>query len=97
GSITRQKTAAVGGRFTFLQTTYGPSASVSWLLFDFGGREADVEDARRALYAADWTHNAAIQNVVLTVAQAYYQYLNAKAILTARQANLKEARENFTA
>jgi outer membrane protein TolC len=31
------------------------------------------------------------------VAQAYYQYLNAKAILTARQANRKEARENFTA
>ena len=42
------------------------------------------QEATRALYAADWTHNAAIQDVVLQVAQAYYQYLNAKAQVAAR-------------
>lgn len=97
GSITRQKSAAVGGRFTFLQTTYGPAASLNWLLFDFGGRTADVAEAQAALYAADWGHNAAIQDLVLQVAQAYYAYLNAKALVVARQANLEEARRNLEA
>ncbi len=97
GSITRQKTAAVGGQFRFLQTTYGPAASLNWLLFDFGGRTADVAEAQAALYAADWGHNAAIQNVVLQVAQSYYAYLNAKALVVAREANLEEAKRNLDA
>jgi outer membrane protein TolC len=98
GSITRQKTSAVGGQFTFLQTTYGPAASLNWLLFDFGGgRLADVAEAQAALYAADWGHNAAIQDVVLSVAQAYYAYLNAKALVVARESNLQEARRNLEA
>lgn len=97
GSILRQKQAAVGGQFHFLQTTYGPSVAASWLLFNFGGREADVQEATRALYAADWTHNAAIQDVVLRVAEAYYQYLNAKAQVLARQASLEESRNNLDA
>ncbi|MGE5277219.1 MAG: TolC family protein [Acidobacteriota bacterium] len=97
GSITRQKSAAVGGRFTFLQTTYGPAASLNWLLFDFGGRSADVAEAQAALYAADWGHNAAIQDVVLQVAQSYYAYLNSKALVVARQSNLEEAKSNLEA
>jgi outer membrane protein len=97
GQIQRQKQSAVGGRFNFLQTTYGPSVAASWLLFDFGGREADVEEATRALYAADWTHNAAIQDVVLAVAQSYYLYLNSKALVIARQANLDEAHRSLDA
>lgn len=97
GSILREKQAAVGGQFTYLQTTYGPSVAASWLLFNFGGREADVQEATRALYAADWTHNAAIQDVVLRVAQSYYQYLNAKAQVAARQVNLEEAKNNLDA
>jgi outer membrane protein len=95
GTLQRQKTSAVGGQFSYLQTTYGPSVAASWLLFDFGGREAEVQEATRALYAADWTHNAAIQDVVLQIAQAYYSYLNAKALVVARQANLDEAKRSL--
>ena len=95
GTLLRQKQSAVGGQFTFLQTTYGPSIAASWLLFNFGGREADVQEATRALYAADWAHNAAIQDVVLRVAQAYYQYLDAKAQVLAKRVNLEEAQKNL--
>jgi len=97
GQLTRQKQAAFGGQSIFLQTTYGPSASLTWLLLDFGGRGADVEEAKRALFAADYTHNAAIQNVALQVEQAYYQYLNAKALRAAQEASLKAARESLAA
>jgi len=100
GSITREKQTALGGQpsqFTYLQTTYGPAAALNWLLFDFGGRSADVAEARAALFAADWGHNAAIQDVVLQVAQAYYTYLNDKALVVARQVNLEDARSNLDA
>jgi len=99
GFLEREKQPAGNGPglFSFLQTTYGPSVAASWLLFDFGGRQADVEEATRDLYAADWTHNAAIQDVVLRIAQAYYQYLNAKALVLARQANLDEAKRSLDA
>lgn len=96
-NITRQKTAAVGGLFTYLQTTYGPSASLNYLLFNFGGREADADEARQALFAANWTHDAAIQNLVLQVEQAYYQYLNAKALAASAEASLKQAEESLAA
>src|SRR5262245_883491 len=96
GSINRQKIALTGGN-TALQTTYGPSASLTWLLLDFGGRSADVEEARRALYAADYEHNAAIQNVALAIAQSYYQYLNSKALKSAAEASLKAAQESLAA
>ena len=97
GSITRQKQAALGGRSIFLQTTYGPSVSLTWLLFDSGGRGADVEEARRVLFAADYAHNAAIQNVALQVEQSYYLYLTSKALQVAQEASLKAARESLNA
>jgi len=97
GQLARQKQAALGGQSIFLQTTYGPSASLTWLLLDFGGRGADVEEATRALFAADYTHNATIQNVILLVEQAYYQYLNAKGLKVAEEASLKAARESLAA
>ena len=97
GTLERQKQSAVGGQFTYLQTTYGPAIAATWLLFDFGAREADVQETTRFLYAADWSHNAAIQNVVLDVARAYYGYLNSKAQVVARRASLDEARRNLEA
>ena len=99
GQLLREKQPFANGPgfLSILDTTYGPSVTATWLLFDSGGRQADVEQATRALYAANWTHNAAIQDVVLTIAQAYYQYLNAKALAVARQASLDEARRSLDA
>jgi outer membrane protein TolC len=107
--VTRQKQSAVGGRFTFQQTTYGPvavfggvndsgpSANLTYILLDFGGRGADVDEAREALYSADWSHDSVIQDVVLGVVSRYYDYLNAKALVTAQQASVKEGEENLEA
>ncbi len=98
-NLTRQKQTFNGstGRFTLLQTTYGPSLTLNYLLLDFGGRSADVAEAQQALYEADWSHNATIQNVVLLVEQQYYAYLNAKAQAASAEISLKEARESLAA
>jgi len=97
GNVTRQKATTFGGASTFFQTTYGPSATLSWLLLDFGGRAGDVEEARQALFAADWTHNAALQTVVLQVTSAFYAYGNAKELLVAQEASVAESQRNHDA
>ena len=45
-AATRAKTAAQGGQFTNLQTTYGPSAALTYVLADFGERSGNVASAR---------------------------------------------------
>jgi len=65
--------------------------SLSYLLLDFGGREASVESARQVLAAANWNHNQAIQDVLRNVPQAYYNYIGYKAQVRASEASLKEA------
>jgi TolC family type I secretion outer membrane protein len=96
-TVTRQKSTTFGGASTFYQTTYGPNATLSWLLLDFGGRSGDVSEARQALFAADWSHNATLQNVILQVTSAYYLYGNAKELLVAQEASVKESQENYDA
>lgn len=81
----------VSGTGTVTSTTLAaPALSLDYLLFDFGGRNAATEAARQALIAADYTHNQAIQDVILHVEQAYYDYLDAKALLTAQTSTIKE-------
>jgi len=72
------------------QTGVGISLGLSWLLFDFGGREAEIEQARQTLIAAGFEHNQIIQDVILRVEQAYYGYLDSKALLEAQDATMKE-------
>jgi TolC family type I secretion outer membrane protein len=72
-------------------TVYGYGASISWLLFNFGGRAAAIDESRQALFAADWTHNAVIQNTVLQTVTAYYSSAAARSMLEASRASLASA------
>ena len=94
---TKQKAVFAGGQFIIDQTTLTPQANLSYLLFDFGGREATVSEARRALEAANWTQNAVLQRVILQIESAYYQFLSAKALLQAQEASRASAQTNYEA
>lgn len=96
-SLGRSVTPSQGGTKTSTSTTFGPSLTLSYLLFDFGGRSASVEEGRQALIAADFAHNQAIQDVVLRTERAYYGYLNAKALLAAEEATVKERQAELDA
>ena len=96
-SFLRQKQAALGGRSVFYQTVYGPTAILNWLLFDFGGRSADIDEAKLALNEALFLHDATLNNVILQVLQAYYGYEGAKALREAQAASVKQAEENLRA
>ena len=96
-SAARIKTVASQGRTAVQQSVLTPSATLSYLLFDFGGRSGRVEGARQQLLAAGFTHNAAIQDVVLQIQVAYFQYLANRSLLGAQRITLDEARANLEA
>src|ERR1041385_3691540 len=93
GSATRSRAAAEPQ--TGATTIVAPSIALNYLLFDFGGRAAEVEQARQTLISANFENNATMQDVVLRVQQQYYSLLDAKALLAAQEATLKERRADL--
>jgi outer membrane protein len=96
-SAARLKTAASQGRTAVEQSVFSPSVTLNYLLFDFGGRTGRIEGARQRLLSAGFTHNAAIQDVLLQIQVAYFQYLASRALLEAQRTTLAEADTNLTA
>jgi outer membrane protein TolC len=94
---TRLKTVASQGRSAVTQSVLNPSLNLSYLLFDFGGRSGNVGAARSDLVAANFTHNATLQGVVLQIQSAYFQYVATRALLQAQRTTESEARTNLRA
>jgi outer membrane protein TolC len=87
GSNTRG-VGAVGG-LTRAQIT--PAFSLSYLVFDMGGRGATIESAKQNAVALNLGHNAAINDVVLQVESALFSYLATVALRDAELTAVKEA------
>lgn len=81
------------GVFDILET----NLMISYLVLDFGGREANIEAARQLLYATDWSHNWTLQSVINGVLDTYYSYITALATYTASLSNLEDARVTLEA
>lgn len=65
-------------------TAYG---TLSWRLFDFGGRNANRESANALLDAALSNHEAALQKTLLAVISAYFDAQTAMAAWTTKEQN----------
>jgi TolC family type I secretion outer membrane protein len=87
----RQRSATA----TAAQTIYGATAVLDYLLYDFGGREARVDRARAAMQAAGFQRDQSVQDTILRTQQAYYGYLDAKALLASQGATLRERRASL--
>ncbi|MEO8227884.1 MAG: TolC family protein, partial [Gemmatimonadota bacterium] len=94
---TRVKTAASQGRIAVKQSVLTPSLSLTYLLFDFGGRAGRVGAARQQALAAAFDHNSAIQDVVLQIQVGYFQYIANRSLLGAQRLTLREAETNLQA
>lgn len=79
------------------RTTIVPVISLQYLLFDFGARGGASSAAREALYAADFSHNAAVQAVILQTQQAYFAYQSARGVLSGALATVETAHGNLAA
>jgi outer membrane protein len=95
--LARQRTAGSPQRPATVQTTWGVSASLSWLLLDLGGRSALVAEADALALAARLAEHAAVADLVLRVQQTYYQYLAARALVDAETASVKQAEASLGA
>ncbi len=78
-------------------TSSSSGVSLSYLLFDFGGRNAAVESTKQALIAADYSRNATLQSVLFSVIQAYYQHYSAKTAAAAAELSVKSAEASVEA
>jgi outer membrane protein TolC len=96
-NYTRQKSGGFNGRPSFEQGTYGGELSLDYLIFNFGGRRATIEESRQALLVSDWTHNAVIQGTILDVIETYFQYVTARALAASADTTQKEAQTNLDA
>ncbi|MFZ2301473.1 MAG: TolC family protein [Gallionella sp.] len=73
------------------------SLSLSYLLYDFGARDANLENARQLLNAAVATQDSTVQAVFLSAVQAFYQAQAALAALDAANESERAAKESFAA
>ncbi|HEU4708237.1 MAG TPA: TolC family protein [Methylophilaceae bacterium] len=77
--------------------TLGNNIVASYLLYDFGGRDANLESARQLLLAASASQDTVIQNILLTAVQAYYQVQANQAAVAAARETERAAEESFKA
>jgi outer membrane protein TolC len=82
-------TLAQGGRPYSVFATYGPTLSLSYVLFDFGKRAADKEATGFRLLAANLAQNRTLQDVAFQVEQAYYRVLGFEQLVRATRESLK--------
>ena len=74
-------TATLQNGFDF----FNSQLTANMILYNFGKREGAVQAARETLVATDYNYKTAVDLVVLGVKQAYYAYLQAKAIVKVRE------------
>lgn len=77
------------------QRSYG--LTLSYLLYDFGTRAANLENARQLLIAAGATQDSTVQTVFLAAVRAFYQTQATQAALDATRESERAARQSFTA
>ena len=71
--------------------------TLSYLLYDFGARAANLENARQTLAALNATQDSTVQSLFLAAVQAYYQTRSTQAAFEAATASELAAKESFAA
>lgn len=90
--IEYQKTKVNKRTETVNQWQYTPSANLSMLLFDFGGRSASIQKAYQELLAANYEFNQTIQDLFLDTATSYFKLYASQSALEAAEADVADAK-----
>lgn len=89
--------SASGNRSTPGASQRSIGLSLSYLLYDFGARAANLDYARQLLAAASATQDSTVQALFLAAVQAYYQTHATQAAFEATGVSEHAARESFAA
>ena len=71
--------------------------TLSYLLYDFGARSANLENAQQLLTALQATENSVVQTVFLAAVQAFYQTQASRAAFAAAEISERAALASFAA
>jgi outer membrane protein len=71
--------------------------SLGYVLYDFGARDANLENARQVLAAANASQDAVLQSVFLAAVQGYYQLFAAQAAVDSAKEAEKSDQESLNA
>ena len=93
----RYRTLNFSGQPANIQTRYGASVSLSYLLWDFGARSGTLDQGKFELASARLSQDQIVQDVILHVEQAYYQVLGLQAVVEVNRQSLQDARTNLAA
>lgn len=74
------------------QGDIGMNLKMTYLLVDFGGRNARVEQAIQTLLATNFQYNQTFQSLLLDVASAYFEFFSTTALLDAAHMDVKDAK-----
>lgn len=96
GSVSNNK-SQTGNQPAVKTLSQTASLSASYLLYDFGGRSATLENAKQLLIAANASRDATLQSSFLSAVQAYYALLSARASVQSFQADELKAQESLAA
>ena len=98
-ALTGQRYRALNfsGQPANIQTRYGASVSLSYLLWDFGARSGTLDQGKFELASARLSQDQIVQDVILQVEQAYYQVLGLQAVVEVNRQSLQDARTNLSA
>ena len=78
-SFSRSQTLSSSGTTNPALHRYGPSLSLTYVLYDFGVRAAGIDAQRYQLVASLLNNNRALQDVIAELEAAYYALLSARA------------------
>jgi outer membrane protein len=79
------------------QGDIGANMNLTYMLLDFGGRSAKVEQAFQTLLATNFQFNQTFQSLLLNVATAYFNYFSTVALLEAAGMDVKDAKAAYDA
>ncbi|HET8656186.1 MAG TPA: TolC family protein [Longimicrobiaceae bacterium] len=91
--VTRSKSVSGGGSFGGERTQFNPGLSMSYLLFDFGGRSGTIAQARETAVAASAQSDVTVQGTVLEAEAAFFGYNAARDVAAAGRENVRTATE----
>jgi len=77
--------------------SYGGNLNGSLVVLDFGGRAASLSSAYHNVLAANFDFNQAVQDLILEVESAYYNFYTAEASLEAAEDNVEDAKAAYDA
>jgi outer membrane protein len=92
GGYYRDIKYSIDGTEIFEVAGVEPRVELSWLLLDFGRREADIEAARKLLIASNFAFNRKHQDVAFAVQRSFYTLAAARAGVAAAEQTLEAAR-----